>query len=140
MRYSIAQMDFIEEDNVVEPLSETGEVRVTDPKTGGQKGSKPERFDLIPVEPLRNLARVFAVGAKKYADHNYRKGYQWSLSYAALMRHATAFWNGEDNDPETGLPHLAHACWHTMALMCFMQEHPDGDDRYKGKPQTKEMF
>ena len=108
----------------------TGEIRVTDPDTGAQKGSKPERFDLIPTEPEKWLARVYGMGAAKYDDHNWRKGYAWSLSYAAMMRHLNAFWSGEDLDPESGLPHLAHAAWHCFTLMTFMTEHPEKDDRY----------
>lgn len=32
--------------------AKTGEIRVTDPKTGGQKGRKPERYELIPPDVL----------------------------------------------------------------------------------------
>lgn len=107
----------------------TGEVRVTDPKTGGQKGTKPERYDLIPVEPLRDLARVYGKGAEKYEDNNWKKGYDWKLSYAALQRHLNAFWGGEDLDPETHLPHLSHAAWHCFTLHWFMHNYTDGDSR-----------
>lgn len=106
------------------------EVRVVNEKTGGAKGSKDERFDLIPYEALAEIARVYGMGAKKYDPHNWRKGYDWGLSYAALMRHITAFWQGEDLDPESGLPHVAHAGWHCLTLLTFMKEHGDLDDRY----------
>ncbi len=105
------------------------EVRTTS-ATGGEKGVKPERYDLIPKLPLDVVARIMGYGAEKYADHNYRKGYEWSKSYAALMRHLTAFWDGEDLDPESGLPHLGHAMFHCMALLIFAEEHPEYDDRY----------
>lgn len=106
------------------------EIRVTDPDTGAQKGSKPERFDLIPVQALEELARVYGMGAEKYDDHNWRKGYNWSLSYAALSRHLNAFWRGEDVDPESGLAHMAQVAWHAFTLYTFMKEHPEKDDRY----------
>lgn len=106
------------------------EVRVTS-STGGQKGRKPARYGLIPTGPLDELARLYGRGAAKYDDHNYRKGFDWSLSFDAMMRHAWAFWGGEDVDPETGSPHLANAVFHCFALMTFMTEHPDFDDRYK---------
>lgn len=111
-------------------LLKSGEVRTTS-STGGQKGVKPERYDLLPVEALDIMARLYGFGAEKYAAHNWRKGYDWSKSYASLMRHATRFWAGEDLDPETGLPHLAGAAFHCFTLMVFMQEHPDFDDRFK---------
>lgn len=112
------------------------ETRITDPRTGGQKGSKLERFDLIPAEPLEALARVYGIGAQKYADDNWRKGYSWRLSFAALMRHAWAFWRGEDTDAESGQPHLAHAAWHCFTLLWFMQRRPALDDRPSKKPET----
>lgn len=101
-------------------------------RTGGEKGVKLERFDLIPVEALTKLATHYGIGAEKYDDNQWRKGYEWSKSYAALQRHLTAFWGGEDIDPETGSPHMAAVAWHAFTLMTFMDEYPDFDDRFKG--------
>ena len=118
---------------IVEALAEVtpedGEVRAVS-STGGEKGTKLARFDLIPIEPLTELAKHFGRGSQKYDDHNYRKGYEWSKSYAACMRHLTQFWAGEDVDEETGTPHVIAAAWHCMALHEFMLHHPDFDDRY----------
>lgn len=105
------------------------EIRTVSP-TGGEKGVKPERFDLIPVEALSSIARLYGVGAKKYAAHNWRRGYEWSKSYAAMMRHSNLFWSGEDIDPETGEPHMAAVAFHAMTLIVFMQEQREFDDRY----------
>jgi hypothetical protein len=107
------------------------EVRVVDPDTGGEKGSKLERFDLLPVYPLEVTARHYGRGALKYADRNWERGYAWSLSFAAMMRHAWAFWRGEDIDAETGSPHLAAVVFHAFALMEYGQTHPEKDDRPK---------
>lgn len=104
------------------------EVRMTS-STGGQKGSKPERFDLIPAGPLRQLARLYGKGAEKYEDRNWERGYDWSLSFAALNRHLWQFWNGEDIDEETEMPHLASVAWHAFALLEFMEKHPGFDNR-----------
>ncbi len=105
------------------------EVRTTS-STGGEKGMKPERYDLIPVEALASVARLYGEGAKKYSEHNWRKGYEWSKSYAALHRHLAEFWKGVDIDPETGEPHLAAVVFHAFTLLTFMSEHPNFDDRY----------
>lgn len=112
------------------PEKTGGEVRTTS-STGGQKGVKPERMSLIPVEALEIMGRLYGFGAQKYDAHNWRKGYEWSKSYDALQRHASAFWRGEDLDEETGLPHLAGVVFHAFTLMIFMEEQPDFDDRYK---------
>jgi nucleoside 2-deoxyribosyltransferase len=113
-----------------EPDSATEEIRVTDPKTGGQKGVKPARMDLIPPEPLWQLALVYGMGAKKYSDDNWRKGYAWKLSIGALLRHVFQFVRGEYIEPESGLPHLVHATWHCFTLMEFNRLKLGTDDRY----------
>lgn len=120
--------------------SSTDEVRVTS-RTGGQKGTKMARYGLIPVGPLRELAILYGKGAIKYDDNNYRKGYNWSLSFDAMMRHAQAFWGGESYDnhrpdcppdckEHTGVHHLACAQWHCMTLQWFEKHRPEFDDRF----------
>ena len=104
------------------------ETRITDPKTGGQKGQKLARFDLIPSEPLWELAEVYGRGARKYADDNWRKGYSWRLSFGALCRHLHAWWMGEKRD-ELGNHHLAQVAWHAFTLFTFEQFNLGTDDR-----------
>jgi hypothetical protein len=108
-----------------------GEVRITDPKTGGQKGRKPERYDLIPWAAMDPVARVYAMGAEKYEDHNYLKGYAWSLSLGAMLRHITQWARGEDLDDESGETHLAHVAWHALALIMFELHGLGTDDRWR---------
>lgn len=105
------------------------EERITNTVTGAEKGRKDERYDLIPVGPLAELARLYGAGAKKYPPRNWERGYDWSLSYAALQRHANAWWGGEEMDPETGTSHMAAVAWHAFALMQFAVEHRELDDR-----------
>lgn len=142
------------------------EVRTTS-STGGQKGTKPARFDLIPVGPLTELAEHYGIGASKYANHQWRKGYEWSKSYSALMRHLTAFWAGYDfdvcsNDPKgcshvdldgepfvairedacfnhTGSHHMAAVAWHSFLLLEFKDAHQGHDDRYRPEPVSSAL-
>lgn len=106
------------------------EVRVTS-ATGGEKGSKEARYDLIPAEPLHLLATLYGRGAKKYADRNWEKGYDWALSFAAAQRHMWKFWAGEDIDEEMGLPHPICAVFHMLGLTEFLTTHPEFDNRPK---------
>jgi hypothetical protein len=107
-----------------------GEVRVTNEKTGGEKGRKPEQMSLLPLDVLmRDVAPLYAKGAQKYAAHNWRKGYDWSLSADALLRHFTQFWHGQDRDEETGELHLASVVFHALALLHFQENFPELDDR-----------
>lgn len=111
------------------PFVSGGEVRVRNEQTGGEKGSKLARYDLIPAEPLRILAEHYGRGARKYEDRNWERGYDWSLSFAAMNRHLWSFWAGEDIDPETGSPHMAAVAWHAFLLLEFAVTHPDLDNR-----------
>ena len=108
----------------------TREVRVTDPETGGQKGRKEAELGFIDPNALLDLAEVAGFGATKYDAFNYVKGYRWSLSINALFRHLLAFCAGEDIDPESGKPHLAHAAWHCLALLTFWRFRRGTDDRF----------
>ena len=108
----------------------SNEVRSTS-STGGQKGVKPERYSLMPKPAMDELARLYNEGSKKYAEHNWRRGYDWSKSYDSLIRHATQFWEGEDIDPETGCSNMAGVAFHAFALLTFIVEHPEFDDRPK---------
>lgn len=73
------------------------ELRTTS-STGGQKGVKLERHDLIPAGPLKLLAEHFGKGAMKYDEHQWRQGYEWSKSYSAKQRHDNAWLAGFDYD------------------------------------------
>lgn len=117
------------------------EVRVVS-ETGGEKGQKPERYDLLPWEALDEVARVYGFGAEKYKPHNWRRGYAWGLSFAAAMRHITQWWTGERHDPESGYHHLAHGVFHLLALMVYddaafdYHTHDDRPDDYKPKEEV----
>lgn len=93
-------------------------------------------LNLLSTEALNQTAAVLKFGAQKYAEHNWRKGFTWSRPLAAAMRHLTAFNDGEDKDPESGLSHLAHAACCIMFLLEFEKTHPELDDRYKPVPKT----
>ena len=65
---------------------------------------------LLPFGPVRQIVQVLTFGAAKYAPENWQQVPNAKRRYfAALMRHLTAWWDGEKVDPETGLSHLAHA-------------------------------
>ena len=106
------------------------EVRVTS-ETGGQKGQKQARLGSIDPKALLTVAEVAGFGEAKYARLNYLNGYDWSLSFDACQRHLLAFWSGQDNDEESELPHLAHAAWHCLAMLAFLQHGLGEDDRFQ---------
>jgi len=99
---------------------------------GGVKHDESKRrMDLIPSSLGAAVARVLEFGANKYGDNNWRKGLKWGRVYAALQRHLADFWDGNDLDSESGLPHLYHAACNIAFLIEFYEKRKDLDDRYK---------
>lgn len=87
------------------------------------------RLDLIPSEWIEGLGWILTFGAKKYADRNWELGMDWSKVEASLRRHDTAFWKGEDKDPESGLLHPYHTAWNALALAYYLEKGIGNDDR-----------
>lgn len=87
------------------------------------------RLDLINPVALAEIARVRAFGAAKYEDWDWTKGRNWSDYYGAVFRHMLAWYAGEDNDPESGLPHLAHAATTLTFLLEFAHTGAGIDNR-----------
>ena len=89
------------------------------------------RTDLVPAEIVWEVAEVFTFGAKKYADWNYLKGdgQQWWQQWGAALRHIWQWVMGEDNDPESGKSHLAHAICCLMMLRMLQKYKPHMDCR-----------
>lgn len=106
-----------------------GDVTSTVKGSGARyNGGKPD-MSLIPLSTLEDEARVWMYGKAKYAAWNWAKGMPWSVPFACLMRHLAAWQRGEENDAETGLPHLAHAMCNLRMLTLYAKGYPAGDDR-----------
>lgn len=87
--------------------------------TEGRKNDagKP-RWDLIPYDALGSVVDVLTYGASKYGAWNWTRVPESRDRYfAAAMRHLVAWRSGEANDPESGLPHLAHAACCVLFLI-----------------------
>ncbi len=95
------------------------------------------RFDLLPPEALEELAMHYAKGAKKYADRNWEKGMNWGRCFASMMRHAWAFWRGEDYDAETGTHHMISVAWNAIAIYTYAVRKIGTDDRNIVRPDDK---
>jgi hypothetical protein len=65
---------------------------------------------LIPPAAEILEAVVMGLGAKKYGHFNWRSSKVRSTVYiAAAKRHLAQWLDGQDDDPESGVSHLAHA-------------------------------
>ncbi len=88
------------------------------------------RMELLPLQTLEQVALVLGHGAQKYGDHNWRKGFHWTRMVGALLRHISAWMTGEFLDPESGLPHLAHAACNILFLIEHQMFNLGEDDRW----------
>jgi Domain of unknown function (DUF5664) len=94
---------------------------------------KPD-LSLVPRELMDAAARAFMFGAQKYGRYNYKLGgFEWHRLIAAALRHITAYNEGEDKDPESGLSHLDHAAATIGMLLVYVKGNLGTDTRYKRK-------
>jgi hypothetical protein len=66
-------------------------------------------FTLLPWPAVEEIVKVLEFGAAKYSRDNWKRVEDAQHRYTkAAFRHLVAYNNREINDPESGLPHLAH--------------------------------
>lgn len=98
-------------------------------------------LSLLPRAALEAEAQVLAYGANKYGRDNWRLGMDHSRLLDACLRHIVAYAEGEDIDPESGLPHLAHARCSLGFLLHYRAAGVGKDDRVATpKLEDKEPF
>jgi hypothetical protein len=114
--------------------------------TGIKHDNEKPMMDLLPMAALTEVGKVLTEGSKKYSRHNWRHGFKYSRLQAALLRHYSAFSEGEDHDPETKLLHLAHLTCCALFLLEHQVKGYGEDDRYAtgvghpAFPQGKSRF
>lgn len=81
---------------------------LTNPKD--KIGIKKVQLNLIPPAALIYESLAMEDGAEKYGAFNWReKKVRASIYYAALLRHALAWFDGEELAEDSKKPHLGHA-------------------------------
>ena len=77
---------------------------------------------------MRSVVEVLTFGVNKYAVDNWQHVPDPRRRYfSAGLRHVVAWKLGEKDDPESNLPHLAHAVCCFLFLLWF--DDPDGEAR-----------
>lgn len=108
-----------------EPESDTQMVDCQ-PNSATKYDTDKNRLELLPFEALEEVGWVMTYGAKKYAAHNWRKGFTIPRVLGAALRHIFAYLRGETRDPESGHSHLAHACCMLLFAITFDLEVQNG--------------
>lgn len=87
-------------------------------------------FSTVPARVVAEVGLAMLEGSRKYGRHNYRvAGVRASVYYDALLRHMTAWWEGEDIDPESGISHVVKAAACLFVLRDAMTNDKLTDDR-----------
>lgn len=107
---------------------------VVNDQTGGVKGRKLARMDLLPWDCLYRLSEHYGRGARKYEERNWERGYNLSLSLGAIGRHLADLAMGNDLD-EDGRPHTMAIAFHAFAIDRFLRE---GDESLDDRPVLDE--
>lgn len=78
------------------------------------------RPSLLPIEPLKEVIKVLMFGAEKYREFNWQVVPDAKKRYKdAAMRHLMDYINGERNDQESKLSHLAHCICCCLFIIWF---------------------
>src|ERR1019366_8458905 len=89
-------------------------------KTGGLKhDEKKPRWELLPYDAIKGVVEVLTDGAKKYDARNWELGIAYGRVFGATQRHLSAWWQGENVDPESGRSHLDHALCELIFLSTY---------------------
>lgn len=101
----------------------------TNPKDAVGTAKVPS-FSVMPRRVVAEVALALLEGARKYGRHNYRAaGVRASVYVDATDRHLSAWWEGQDIDPDSGLSHITKAIASLTVLRDSMLEGNVTDDR-----------
>lgn len=104
-------------------------VKETNPKDAVGTSRVP-MLSVLPLRVLSGVALALLEGARKYGRHNYRRvGVRASVYMDAAGRHLSAWWEGEDIDPDSGLSHIDKAIASLVVLRDCMHAGNWVDDR-----------
>ena len=93
-------------------------------------GAKKPGFAAVPPVALLHLAQVMEHGAAKYGQMNWRKtSVAHSVYFNAILRHLLAWHDGQDIDPDSGQPHLAHIMASAALVLDGIAQGVSVDDR-----------
>lgn len=84
------------------------------------------RWDLLPLEEIEDIVRVYHSGAKKYGPNRWQNLEDGFQRYkAAALRHLLEYEKGERVDADTGCLHLAQFAWNAIAML-YLDKHDKG--------------
>lgn len=95
----------------------TGEVMQVDPKTGGRKGGKLARFDLIPTRAMFAVAQEYAADNLKADEESaWGQSQQYGWCFRQLVQELSWWWENNDCDDHYSGDTLALCLMYAMNL------------------------
>ena len=91
------------------------------------------KWSLVDFDSLEDMVKVLEFGAEKYSPHNWKKGLSTTEICESMIRHLKSYLNGENLDPESGLPHTGHIMCNSMFLSHMHNFKKEFDDRFLDK-------
>ena len=85
--------------------------------------------NILAMPGLDEVAKVGMYGAKKYGQWNYTGGSEYMRYLGSIVRHVSSYIRGESLDKESGLNHLAHACYNGLIILTWVKTGKGTDDR-----------
>lgn len=96
-------------------------------------GIKKVPFSTVSALIIAEIGLGMLEGARKYGRHNYRiAGVRASVYYDAAMRHLAAWWEGQDIDPDSGLPHIVKA----MSTLAVLRDAQHNGKMFDDRPPS----
>lgn len=94
------------------------------------------RWDLLPMEEIEDIVRVYHAGAKKYGPNRWQDLDNGFERYrAAMARHLMEYLKGERVDADTGCLHLAQVAWNAITMLWY-DKHGKGLIQNKKEDET----
>jgi hypothetical protein len=114
-------------------------IKKTNPKDAC--GIKKVPISGMPANVLLEAGLVKLHGDLKYGRFNWREaGVRGSVYYDAAFRHIAAWYEGEDDDPDSGIHHIAHAITGLIVLRDSIMRGNWTDDRPAPTPNFVSGF
>jgi hypothetical protein len=118
-------------DSLLAELGKSSVKKDTNPKDA--LGIRKVPFSTVPMGVVAQTGLAMMEGGRKYGRHNYRgakvPAVRASVYFDANFRHMTAWWEGEDIDPDSGLSHVIKAIASLTVLADAMMTGQLEDDR-----------
>ncbi len=68
------------------------------------------RMDLLPVDAIFELARIYEAGCEKYGDRNWERGIPLSRYIDSGLRHIFKFLRGDEDEPHLPMGNWNFSC------------------------------